>query len=314
MQITKENYREYDAINYSKLSALDKSPKDVHEGKFNEGIRTGSMLDMLCFDGEEAFFEKIYVSTLKESDLPSDKVKQIIDFSGDFSDESLLDTAKLLNYGQSWNTDTILRKILEGGEAYIKELENSADKEIISMEFYTYLNKAVEKLKTDPVSRSFFEDVEFQKPLVAELNVESGERLVKHKFKVLLDIYDEKHKIIICDLKFTSRPISSFEYDFMKWRYDLQASLYSSVAGEITKKPVEFYNIVYSQADDVVFKFKSSSKTLYCGKYGGTVNGRKYKGFQQLSKELLWHTKHDSWTIPYDFCVNSELEIDPYDS
>lgn len=310
MIITRENYREYDAINYSKLSSLDKSPKDVHEGKFNEGIRTGSMLDMLCFDGEEEFFNKIYVSSLKDSDLPSDAVKKIIDNCGDFSDESLLDTANLLNYGQSWKPETRLNKILESGEAYIRELENSADKEIISLEFYTYLNKAVEKIKTDPSTRSFFEDSDFQKPLVAELMIEGS----KHKFKCLCDIYEESHKIIIADLKFTSRPLSSFEYDFIKWRYDLQAGLYTSIAGEIAKKPVEFYNIAYSQADDTVFKFKSSPKTLYCGKYGGTINGRKYKGYQQLAKEFIWHTEHDSWELPYEFCVNSELDIDPYDS
>lgn len=311
MAITRENYREYDAINYSRLSSLDKSPKDVHEGKFNEGIRTGSMLDMLCFDGEDTFLNKIYVSSLKDKDLPSDAVKNIIDNSGNYSDESLLDTATLFNYGQSWKPETILKKILETGQAYIGELQNSTGKEIITMEFYTYLLNAVEKLKTDPISRNSFENSEFQKPVVAELTVVDNN---KRKFKGLCDMYDETDKVIISDLKFTSRPLSSFKYDYIKWRYDLQSALYSSIVEEITKKPVEFYNIVYSQADDTVFKFKTSSNTLHCGRYGGTINGKSYKGYQQLAKELIWHTEHDSWKLPYEFCVNSELEISPYDS
>ena len=308
--ITQENYRAYDAINYSKLSALSKNPKDVNTDRvWNDGIQSGSMIDTLCFDGEDKLFEEYYISALTEKDMPSDTIKSIINMADNFSDEELLRCANVVNYGQTWNPPTIIRKIKEAGEKYINELEYSKGKKIISLEFYTSLYNAVQLLKSDHKTREFFIDNDFQVPLTTHLRIEETDI----PFKCLLDIKDEKQNIIIADLKYSSRPLRDFPYDFIKWRYDLQASLYSNIVENITKKDVTFYNLVYSAYDNHVFKFKVHPETLYAGKFGGSVGNRKYKGWLELTKEYLWHQKHNVWDLPYELCVNSELLMNPYE-
>ena len=310
--ITRENYREYDAVNYSTLSSLSKHPsKVIEERDWSDGIQSGDVLDILCFDGEEALFEKYYVSEFSDRDLPSNTVKQIIDESGDYSDESLLDVAKRINYGQSWSEETILRKIFEGGQKYINLLEESGNRKVIGLDFYTSMFNAADQVKNDPNTRMFFEGAEFQKPMTTNIKIEDSDVA----FKCLCDIYiNDREAVIVGDLKFTSKPLSSFEYEFMKWRYDIQSSLYSTIPRLITNKPVEFYNIVYSSTDRAVYRFKVHQSTIYCGEHGGTINGRDYKGWKELTKEYLWHKKHNIWNLPYEFCVNSELIINPYGS
>ena len=310
--ITRENYREYDAINYSTLSALNTHPKQVKEKKYSEGIRYGSMLDTLCFDGEDIFHNEYYVSTLDNKDIPSDNIKAVIHGS-DLSDEGILQTAKKINYGQSWNSETILNKVKVGGEKYISFLEESKGKDIISLEMFADLSRAVELLKTSPNTSKFFQDADFQRPLTTDLLIEGD---IKASFKCLCDIYaEDNYEIIVADLKFTSGSLKAFrDYAFLKWRYDLQASIYSTIPGNITKKPVSFYNLVYSGSDNAVFAFKVDNETLYCGANGGVTNrGKRYKGYKELAKEYIWHQQHDIWSLPYEFCVNSELIINPYE-
>jgi len=311
--ITRETYREYDAINYSTLSALSKSPLDVHKEKdFSDGLRNGDMLDILCFDGEDAFAEKYYVSDLDESDMPSDTIKEIIDRSGDLSDESFLDIAKQINYGQSWKEDTIIRKVLEGGIRYIDQLKSAGDRKIISFELYADMKKASSMLVESPLTKRFFEDAEFQKPMTADLHVSDDHPEVE--FKSLLDIYkEEDSKVIVGDLKYTSSPLRMFEYEYLRWRYDLQAAIYSNVAAKSTPREVIFYNIVYSSFDNEVYPFKISKNTIARGEHGGfKPNGRFYKGYRELAKEYIWHKQNDKWDLPYEFYVNDGIEINPY--
>lgn len=298
-QITQENYREYPAKNYSKLSALATHPSKVLEEKdFSAGMQNGDILDLLCFD-KDKFNEKYYVSTLET--LPTDAIKTIIETANTHSDEDLLQTARDLQFGApNWKDATILSKIKENnGEEYIEVLQEADGRRIVSLMQYEELRLAKNKLYNDPWTEMYFRDAEFQKPFVAELEDDDGNI---HLCKALLDIYQERsNHIEITDLKFTSSSLMMFPSDFITWKYYLQASLYSDVVEKATGKPVTFRFVVYSGLDKKVLVFEVNAYTRSVAKVGGNkISGYPVKGYQKLLRELTWHEETGLWDFPYE--------------
>jgi len=304
-QVTRENYRDFDAINYSKLSSLDKHPSEVDKDKdFSDGIRNGDLLDIFCYDGEDAVHQKYHVSTLTST--PSDAIKEIIDQSPDYSDAALLHTARELNYGaSSWKDSTILRKIEESAGEYILELENAGGKPIITFDVYAQMQQAAKLLKNHQFTKDMFgPNWEHQVPLVAELKINQGQ---KHPFKCLLDgIYNEdKNLIIIHDLKYSSSSLSYFPKDFKSWKYYLQASLYTDIVRELFGKDTIWYNVVYSSLENKVQKFHVDESMIEAGREGFHDFSYYRRGYRQLAFELLWHQENDKWEYPYEVYMNN---------
>jgi hypothetical protein len=311
MQITRENYRAFDAVNYSKLSALSKDPKKVNEEKdWSDGLGSGDILDILCFDGEDAFHEKYYIDANTEK-LPSETVVELLRSVESYDDEAIIQKAAQMNYGQSWKPDTLIGKVKDSvGLNYIKMLEESKGKRVIDYQTYVNLVNGVDMLKSDPNTKSFFENSEYQVPVTEELTVE-GEPV---RFKGLLDILEVTGDYnIVADLKYTSSSLKYFESDFIKWRYDLQSALYSDLISKYNKRPTAYFILVYSAFDSTVKPFRVPEFTISCGRHGGfTDRGRQMKGYIELTKEYLWHKQHDKWDLPYEIYTSHELELDPY--
>lgn len=310
MDISREEYREYDAINYSKLASLDKHPSKVNEEKdFSDGIQNGDLLDLFCYDGEDAVHEKYYVSSITQ--MPSDAIKEIIEQSPDFSEAALLHTARDLNYGASnWKDSTILNKITEnGGGEYMMELENAAGRPIINFETFAEMQQASNLLKNHPFTKDMFgHGWEHQKPLVAQLHIHDGDPVT---FKGLLDgikVDKDRDMIFLHDLKYMSSPLSYFPNDFKKWRYYLQASLYSDIVREIYDMPTVWYNVVYSSLENKVQKFLVTEDMIIGGRKGFHDISYGRKGYCELAEEYLWHVEHDKWDYPRDVYLNNGVE------
>lgn len=303
-EITRENYREFDAINYSTLSSLDKHPSEVDKDKdFSDGIQNGDLLDLFCYDGEDAVHEKYYVSSLTST--PSDAIKEIVDQSPDYSDAALLHTARELNYGAStWKDSTILRKIEEAAGDYILELENAGGKPIITFETFAQMQQASKLLKNHQFTKDMFgPEWNYQVPLLAELEVKDGH---KEAFKCLLDgIKDDgSNLIIVHDLKYTSSSLSYFPKDFKSWKYYLQASLYSDIVRELFGKDTIWYNVVYSSFENKVQKFHVDESVIQAGRDGFWDISYYRRGYKQLAFELLWHQQNNKWDYPYEVYMN----------
>lgn len=314
--ITRENYREYDAINYSKLSSLVDHPREVNLDKdFSDGMRNGDILDLFMFDGEDAVVEKYYISS-REGD-PSDTIKEILEKAPNYSDEMLLQVASEVGYGNSWNPDTVLRKIHEGGQKgasygteYIKELEDSKDKIIITLEEYTKLQRAAKMLKNHQHTSWLFTDIwDFQYPICQEIDISDSFEYEPVLFKALLDGYSQHEDYnVIADLKYTSRSINAFKGQFWSWKYYLQAALYSDLSTAENGRPTKCYYVIYSSLDDDVAVFQITDDMLSFGRNGGyNMKGNWVKGYKELAKELLWHQENNLWDYPYDVYMNNGI-------
>lgn len=310
VDFNRDTYRGYDAVNYSKLSSLDKNPKSVNEDKdFSDGLRNGDVLDLLCFE-EEKFHEKYYVSTVGK--LPSDAIKAIIDHvmtMEEYKSEDFVRVARAFEYGApNWKDDTIYKKIMDDGEDYIQMLAQANDRIIIDFETYEMLKDATTDLKTDERTKQLFGG-NYQVPLLGMLDVNDD---LSTLYKCLLDsLVEAGDKMIMYDLKYTSSSLSYFQSDFKKWRYYLQASLYSDIVAKAYNKPVDVYYVIWSSVDRKPALFKISEETLKLGRDGGILyNGQRAKGYKQLTEELIWHQKNDLWDYPYQYYKDNFFELD----
>lgn len=347
--ITKENYRNYPAINQSTLKMLEYNPKGVRDAEqltWSEGLEFGDVLDLILFTPDE-FDKKYYVTNM--DNLPSEKVKIIIETvistvkEGDYEEEDILQAADIFEYGKNWNPETRIRKILEdgGGAKYASQLIKSRNKKLLSIDHHMHITQASEVLKSHEFTSHLIHDklptyMErlTQVPLLAPYNKNPN---VFYKGLLDLIIIDHNSKTIYpWDVKSTSSEVLSFPYQFLKFRYDLQASLYTYLLntiiesvndennvidyGGLTFNPkgykVENFGFIVISSKNVNYPvvYKCTDEDLDRGLYGGTSKkGISYKGVFTLTDELLWHRKTSKWDYPKEVYDNKgELLIDVY--
>lgn len=267
MIVTRENYREYDAVNYSTLSKLRKHPSLLdldEEREYGDGVRFGSLVDTLALEPHE-FDNRYYVNDVE--DPPSGTARKLADWI--YENKELEVDGKYINYvgnekitegdGERlknlWDLVDEAKKAIGSstnfkqyrGVEYLRGLIAGQDKEVISESEHKDALNAALSLKSHAFSRKFFiQDVNttnlYQVPMVMDWNG----TLVKS----LLDIVhiDHINKVIHpVDLKCTSRSPSVFPREFIRWGYYIQASLYSHQAYYWMNKKYPEYNNYYSK-------------------------------------------------------------------
>lgn len=293
-----KNYRQIQAINYSTLASLDRSPlnllkKDSIESK---ALDLGSCVDTLLFYGKNRLNKEISYTELKE---PTATLKKLIYYfhENNITDrwiiEGIVNTMDKNNYVY-WRSTTDLdtRKSKWDNDYfwnYLKYLNDSKDKIKVTKEDYELINESVDILKNHDFSKHIFnEKGDAQLAVVQELH--------GYKYKGLLDwvVIDEKRKIIYpYDLKTTSKYLNAFENSVLFYRYDIQSSLYKHLLEKQFPEYqiADFKMIVYSFVQKSVNVF--NLKNYYDkARDGYTHNGKYKKGWLQLTEELTWHEKH----------------------
>jgi len=348
-RINRDNYRQHPAINQSLLKALANHPEKVLEDDkdWSDGLEFGDALDIILFTPDE-FNEKYYVTDM--DNLPQDNVKDIMQIvvanmkEGDngYMDKDVLKAAAQVGYGQSWKPETLLRKVLNeyNGHEYARQLIESKGKKTLSIERHMQITHAVETLKRH----------EFTSRFVSDKLPEHMERLVQvplmapsHKqpvwYKGLLDLMlvNHEHKVIYpWDLKSTGTNVLYFPSQIMKFRYDLQAALYTYILetiiseceeggqpedyGGLTFNPSGYtvadfgFIVIGSKDTNKPMRYRCTPKDLEGGLYGGTSSqGYDYKGAFQLTEELLWHRSSGKWGYPKEvYDMDGELLVDVY--
>lgn len=345
--ITKENYREYPAINYSMLSTLDKNPRDVNEPRqmTSDGITFGDVLDILLTQSEEKFNEE-YIILTHAAEKPVGQLGEFIDElyrQHKKNDEKIewADGIPVLNeylIKDSYNIvgfkrdsqPKVVDRLLSEGLAYLNFLTSSENKKIITQEMYLNVLKAVQTLDSNQFTGGYWcnfynhnleeREVLFQVPILFKVDLDFLVERENHPDgKALFDILDFNHKektIQPIDLKSTSDYISQFPTSFLKWRYYLQAAYYSyglsQVYPEYTILPFKFIVISSQQVTKPII-YQCSKEDLKVGEFGGInkITNRKVKGWRQLIEDYLWHKQNDLWEYPREvYEKDGVIELD----
>lgn len=233
--MTEPEYRQVEAISYSMLAGVDKTPASlVNTQKFSTAsLVYGSAVDTLAFDGEDVFKEKFIVNSDKS---PSKIIQSIVDdviaevvlqkgsLEGDIDDYDslILNIAEAKDYGKGWHNPTILRKVKdEGGRDYFNFTKETDGKLILDSFEYQKVINSVNTLFTHPFTRHWInEDMESGYEVVYQfpiLWIYNG-----RKCKSLFDIigFDHANKIIFpIDLKTSYDHVLGFPKNFIKWKY-----------------------------------------------------------------------------------------------
>lgn len=342
--INRENYRAYNAINYSQLARLDKNPSSVVEDRevWNDGMAFGDLVDLMLFDASK-IEEQYYVS--KADRKPSGTAKLLADWILENYDIRHVDKnmsgETVLMCHDEW-IEVLLSKALDlakdevgkstsfkkyGGLSYLKEQVHSRDKTVVTKELYDKATKAKITLSTHDFTSGYFRnssrhvDLKFQYPILWDASEWDDE--IKWPSKSLLDILIVNHdkKVLVpVDLKTTSRSARFFESSIIKWRYYLQASYYFHAAEYLTlDEDSEYYGydvwpfrfIVLDQSNlDTPYVYNCSKEMMAKGRDGGVIKryDNEVRGWIQLIKDLKWHERNNKWEYPRDIYMSNGVK------
>jgi len=300
-----EEYREYPALNYSTLSKLDRNPelllKDTTED--STALTLGSVVDCLITDPARYSKDYIVATVTEPTGQLGDFVNKLMYlWRVDTNLEDIFDLAyEDVKTGNGGKLRDSLEKFIDnfetkGGREYFDFLVSAAGKKVLSVEQDTMAKKLSFAIMTNKYTADYFTkqaDVEilYQVPIVFE---EDGTT-----YKILLDMLYIDHMARLIqpiDIKTMSEAVSSFPYSVFKWRYDIQASLYSTgvsksldLFGATGYALCPFRFLVGSFSNYKVRNFNAQN-LLEFGKLGGETKwGTKYKGWKELTELYNWH-------------------------
>lgn len=349
--LTRENYREYDAVNFSTLSQLDKNPSKVNsdEDIWNDGIQFGSLVDYFCFEPEKVD-EEFYVSNASRD--PSSTAKQLADWilnepsiycninthgeiqlshDVEYGRSTLLLSDALDKAKEAVGKSTSFKKY--GGVSYLREQIASKEKRVISQEEYDQAKHASRVLKTHEFTRDYFInnsshiEIKNQVPILWEPSFWDGD-IKNGPAKSLLDIViiDHEEKTVLpVDLKTMSSHPLSFESSALKWKYYIQLSfywcaVYQTVVNhdkikEYNVRPFEF--IVLGKSDiNNPYVYTTTYDIIHKGIEGGIIKrwDSEVRGWVQLMKDLRWHQENDQWDYSREVYENNgRIELDIFE-
>ena len=309
--MNEQEYRAYNAINYSKLSTLDKDPINVNrEREISYSQIEGKALDTWMFDNEN--FKNLFF-IMPDNAILEDKPLQVFEilyekFKGEEpSSQAVIEAAREADYYSNYKDEVKLyNKVWDTIKFYYNTVKEAGTKTKITNDTYEWCIDAGLELKSNFLTAKYFESthpniiITFQKPLIWK-QVYNGTDV--EEFKGLLDIEirnDVEKWVRLVDLKKVGK--KTFESDYYFWKYYLQEGLYK----EGLKHTYPDYKVLESvfitafrndPARPMAYYIREEQHQINCS--GGLLtNGVSFKGVFQLVEDLLWHQNYDKWEYP----------------
>lgn len=325
--VSVEEYFASPRINQSLLGALS-NPKWIKITKEDsiekDYYRVGSAIDCLLTEGKFKFNEQYAI-------LPEARPKGMMGIFIDTLSLDLDENSDIEEYRIAYETagyktkiELVIKKLWETEKykEYYFSRKRSSGKTIISYDEYEQLMKCYENLINNPWTYKYFmsmdPDIEtfYQVPIYFDYEVLNDEQTTLQeivKCKALVDGITVNHKertVQLWDLKTTGKSVYSFKFSFLQFRYHLQAAFYlEAVSHWMKDNNIESYKLLYPQYivteklpkhSNPAIIYQLDGAIIDLGNYGGAINGRTYKGIEELMRDYLWHKQTDNWDFPRD--------------
>jgi hypothetical protein len=315
-----KEYREHPAINYSLLSKMLSSPRNLLKDStpLTEPMIKGSLVDCLAFTPEE-FSSQFYIPTINK---PSGKMGIVLDKYMEFKAEEaelneaadILDDTNLIlkarvaaEYNAAMTEATFLKKFKEDCEPYFLDFERANDRIVVSEDLYNAAVAIVINLQTNEFTAKYFNkallekgwELQYQVPMFGKLD-HMLDPTKTSEVKALFDgiLFDHNRKIIYpFDLKVTGRDNKSFENLWLYDHYYIQSGLYSSILQQNYPDYViaGFRFIVASEYQAPLIWIVDEAH-LMLALTGGTLrNGYELIGVRELLDNLVWHRTEEKY-------------------
>lgn len=321
LNIQEESYHNLPSFSYSVIAKYAKEGFSAIQNLFSKteptpSMQFGSFLDSLITRGIE--------HTKKEYD--------ILDMSVPESEKKVLDTlasridkltfaeitedevdiiTKELEYRKSWKADTKYNKLSKYSKYY--DLLKSG-KKIISAEDAQDAFEMLIALRNNTITKEFMgkstPDIEYLYQCSFQIQMKTNQFSDKSfLIKIMPDLIKVNHKdktIRLIDFKTSSLPAWNFKENFIKFRYDIQASLYTDVITAIKEEIPEYKDytilpfvfVVISRADKIPVAYEYDS-TDERQKDGLVFKDYIYKGYKNLLEEIDYYLSTNAVTPKY---------------
>lgn len=323
--VPEETYRADKAYSYSTLSRFEREGFRKLDHLFDRietpSLTFGSAVDSLLTDGEDNFNSRFVVCEFPP--LPDSLIgiarELHIKFNGTFGriediPDSEIDMATLNNdyYINPKYRNYRIKNVREKCGEYYSLLTLAGDRTILSQSDYDDVMACVNELRTSPVTREFFTVNPFQTDVekVFQLKFKSEYEGIPVRCMFDLIVVDHRNRRIYpVDLKTSGHPEEEFRQSFTKWRYDIQAQLYSYILWDIISKdeyfkdfkimPYQFVVINRTTLAPIVWEFDNNFCNVDLRNEYGTV----YRNWREILKDLDWYMRQDR--IKYSIEANA---------
>jgi hypothetical protein len=302
MEINKENYRAFSAINYSLLSTLSLDPSLVKQDKKEtDAMSFGSLFDCLLTDKDR--FDKEYI--VSSVTKPSGQLGEFLDIYLNYEHTDIKEKydfayveMKARNPKLRDGIDKFIGRMESEALPYLNFLRDSKGKKVISSDDFYLATQMKDSLMTNEFTGKYFNmdytwEIQYQVPLVANL--------LGYEFKGLLDMMVINHstkEIYPIDIKTTSDYPNKFQGSVITYNYLIQATLYWDLvqANYPDYKIHDFMFFVSSlKLPNKPYIWWADKDSRIAGRTGYTYNGKYHKGYQPLAEELKWHEETGLW-------------------
>lgn len=309
--MTVEEYRQIDAIHYSLLSKVANisGRLDAQEKPVGDGIIFGSLFDDMLTNEDFDINNSRYI--IVESRKPDSEMMQ--KYCNTYIETQNPDEAYAQS-GYKASHDSVKEKFKEF-EEYCSLLiqARDEDKYIITNQDFLDAQTGCSTLLSHSFTSWYFDkedgkkEILFQKPVVYDLfNGYQGKALFD-----LIVIDHIKKAIYPVDIKTMSDSVYSFEYgNYRRFKYYLQGSWYTRSIKHIpyiselldSHYTLENFRFMVLSRDNLKFPliYEMSQNDIFIGEYGGFKDGKKYKGYHELTDDYIWHKTRDLWEYPRD--------------
>lgn len=318
-----DNYFKVDAISQSGLTNFSYGPqyyrsKQTQEFQDSEALKIGSLVDdLLSNTSEEVIKDKYIVANIPKP------TGQLGEFTDELAwlyriDNSIIDCYQLAYDKVGFKRDSLEKVILrfeKEGNDYYQFLINSKGKIVLSQEEYEKAYRVYNSLITNSFTLKY---LTLPPNIISKKQLEIYWECLGYPCKAKPDEvqYDVNNGIYhIIDYKTTGFHVNEFPKSFLKFRYDLQAAFYKDAMDYYHEnnselKPYTFGSFTFivesTKYTGTPVIYRCTEQDLYCGKYGGIgKDGKEYKGYMTLLKELIWHMQHDEWNYAKEVIENN---------
>lgn len=311
-----KDYRQHDALHYSKLAALSKGYGTYVNKKYwvdQFAMNHGNAFECLL-TYKQHFDELFYISN--EDNYSRGSAKSVIKLVFDTLEtyvplnyslkDSLLLAASQEGYGGSWTEDRIWNSLLKL-EVFYEDLWKAKGKTIISRVDYERIQHQVEMVKNHPFTSHIVKSwTGFQVPNYFSYNGIEAKRL-----------YDAVSETGLYDIKYTNGSVKDFNYSLRKFRYDIQAAWYSYhqdfplqflVVSHVTNEPPLLYTL---SLKDLTVAYEGISK----GTATEFIEDMRVPGIKQIINNYNWHLSNPDVDVDRGiFITNGRLTTNAYDT
>lgn len=320
---TEQEYRSLPNLSYSRLSGFFREGPESLRTPFSgesSALRQGSLFDTMLTEPENLSAKFHICDNLSVTDVIREIVTTIYKASSesptlnDVADSVYIEALGQHNYYNNWTIPSRIKKVISEGAEYFNMLKAAQSRTIVSTDEYNLIKSALtyieqlpkfaNRIINNPFTNDMIEGL-FQTKFITEIN----NIPVKIMFDRLVVDHINK-KIYPLDIKTTGYPEEQFEHSVLKWRYDIQAELYTDVLKKVISTDEYFKDFQVMAFEFIVINVRLLNPIIWVydkENLAAKLQANNITHYTKLLEDASWHIDNNVYTMSKETYENDRL-------